>query len=55
VSVVMSASALLYALFFFALAPSGDVRYLTSPIVAGALALAFALSLPVRRAQRGPR
>jgi len=54
VSVVMSASALLYALFFFALA-LGDVRYLTSPIVAGALALAFALSLPVRRAQRGPR
>jgi len=51
----MSASALLYALFFFPLEPSPDLRYLTWPIVAGALALAFALSLPVRRAQRGPR
>jgi hypothetical protein len=44
VAVAICASALLYALSFLPLAPSADLRYLTWPIVAGPLALAFALS-----------
>jgi hypothetical protein len=54
-AMAISASALLYALSFFPLAPSADLRYLTWPIVAGPLALAFALMPAVRRAQRGSR
>jgi len=54
-AMAISASALLYALSFFPLAPSTDLRYLTWPIVAGPLALAFALMPAVRRAQRGSR
>jgi hypothetical protein len=55
IAVAISASALLYALAFFPLAPSADLRYLTWPIVAGPLALAFALLPEVHRAQRGRR
>jgi hypothetical protein len=51
IAVAISASALLYALAFFPLAPSADLRYLTWPIVAGPLALAFALL----RARQGIR
>ena len=40
----VGASALLYALGYLPLAPAADLRYLTWPIVAAPLALAFALS-----------
>jgi hypothetical protein len=55
VAVTVSASALLYALTFLPLAPSADLRYLTWPIVAGPLALAFALLPQARRARQGIR
>jgi hypothetical protein len=55
IAVAISASALLYALAFFPLAPSADLRYLTWPIVAGPLALAFALLPQARRARQGIR
>jgi hypothetical protein len=40
----VAASALLYAATFIPLAPGAELRYMTWPIVAGPLALAFALS-----------
>lgn len=43
-AVAVSGSALLYAASFLPLAPAADLRYLTWPIVAGPLALAFSLS-----------
>jgi hypothetical protein len=50
VALAVSSAALLYAMAFLPLAPAADLRYLTWPIVAGPLALAFALS---RRASVG--
>ena len=44
VAMAIAASALLYASTFVPLAPGAELRYLTWPIVAGPLALAFALS-----------
>jgi hypothetical protein len=44
VALAVSSAALLYAMAFLPLAPAADLRYLTWPIVAGPLALAFALS-----------
>jgi hypothetical protein len=44
VALAVSSAALLYAMGFLPLAPAADLRYLTWPIVAGPLALAFALS-----------
>jgi len=43
-AIAIAASALLYASTFLPLAPGAELRYLTWPIVAGPLALAFALS-----------
>jgi hypothetical protein len=43
-ALAVSSSALLYAAGFLPLAPAADLRYLTWTIVAGPLALAFALS-----------
>lgn len=43
-ALAVSGAALLYALGFLPLAPAADLRYLTWTIVAGPLALAFALS-----------
>jgi len=51
VALAVSSAALLYAMAFLPLAPAADLRYLTWPIVAGPLALAFALS---RRASVAP-
>ena len=44
VALAVSSSALLYAATFVLIAPGAELRYLTWPIVAGPLALAFALS-----------
>jgi hypothetical protein len=44
VALAVSSAALLYAAGYLPLAPAADLRYLTWPIVAGPLALAFALS-----------
>lgn len=44
IAIVIAASALLYGSTFVPLAPGAELRYLTWPIVAGPLALAFALS-----------
>jgi hypothetical protein len=44
VALTISSAALLYAMGFLPLAPAADLRYLTWPIAAGPLALAFALS-----------
>ena len=44
VAIAISASALLYAVSYVPLAPAADLRYLTWPIVAAPIALAFALS-----------
>ena len=44
VALAASGSALLYALSYVPLAPAADLRYLTWPIVAAPIALAFALS-----------
>ena len=43
-ALAISSSALLYAACFLPLAPAADLRYLTWPIVAGPVALAFALA-----------
>jgi hypothetical protein len=51
VALAVSSAALLYAAGYLPLAPAADLRYLTWPIVAGPLALAFALS---RRAWVAP-
>jgi hypothetical protein len=51
VALAVSSAALLYATGYLPLAPAADLRYLTWPIVAGPLALAFALS---RRAWVAP-
>jgi len=44
IAIAIAASALLYASTFVPLAPGAELRYLTWPIVAGPIALAFALS-----------
>jgi hypothetical protein len=49
VAIALSASALLYAASYVPLAPAADLRYLTWPIVAAPIALAFALSRARRR------
>jgi hypothetical protein len=49
IALAISSSALLYAAAFIPLAPSADLRYLTWPIVAAPLSLAFALSRSRRR------
>jgi hypothetical protein len=51
VALAVSSAALLYATGYLPLAPAADLRYLTWPIVAGPLALAFAFS---RRARVAP-
>ena len=58
VALAVSSSALLYAATLLLVAPSAELRYLTWPIVAGPLALAFALSKRqwhCRTMTRGPR
>ncbi|HEX6792888.1 MAG TPA: hypothetical protein VF304_03475 [Casimicrobiaceae bacterium] len=44
IAIAIAASALLYASTFVPLAPGAELRYLTWPIVAGPIALAFAVS-----------
>jgi hypothetical protein len=51
-AVAVSSGALLYSATYLPLAPAADLRYLTWPIVAGPLALAFAVSA-WRRGRQG--
>jgi len=53
VALAVSSAALLYAAGYLPLAPAADLRYLTWPIVAGPLALAFALSSRDERSLTG--
>lgn len=54
VALAISSGALLYAASFLPLAPSSELRYLTWPIIAGPLALAFALSRRSRVSRDDP-
>jgi hypothetical protein len=51
-ALAISTGALLYAAGYVPLAPAADLRYLTWPIVAGPLALAFALSALATKRRR---